>query len=220
MRLPIYSKSYTVFVLLFGIMLSISSCNTSSSLTDSGMVQKRRYQKGYHLNLKSRPTDKAEEEVLAQKEVEAPLVAALDGQIAVDEQLAPKDLKALPFQKRKSESKVREKHKNLKPTKFRAEESSLKQKESEYRVRSQQPDYYGSSVKKLNTVALISFLCAMVSLIVAGIPLGLAALILGIIGLSQINNYPEMYKGKGFAIVGIIIGLISIVVVLALLSAM
>ncbi len=40
-------------IFLFGlIIVMISSCNTSSNLADSSIIQKRRYTKGYHIALK------------------------------------------------------------------------------------------------------------------------------------------------------------------------
>lgn len=56
-----------------------------------------------------------------------------------------------------------------------------------------------------NSLAVIGF---VVSLFCCG-PIGIA---LSAIGLSQINKEPRKYKGKGFAIAGIILGIISIVV--------
>lgn len=66
-----------------------------------------------------------------------------------------------------------------------------------------------TSTKKINNMALTSFIFSLVGLIIAGIPCGVAALALGGTGLSKFN--PNEEKGKGFAIAGIVIGVIDIV---------
>ena len=63
--------------------------------------------------------------------------------------------------------------------------------------------------KKNNGMALASFILGLVSLIIAGIPCGIAAVITGVTGLSKFN--PETEKNKWMAIVGIIVGIIGAV---------
>ena len=72
--------------------------------------------------------------------------------------------------------------------------------------------------KKMNPQALASFILALVGLLVAGIPCGIAALVTGILGLTKFN--PETQKNnKWMAIVGIILGAADVIVVLASLPA-
>ena len=66
-----------------------------------------------------------------------------------------------------------------------------------------------SNTKNFNNMALTSFIFSLVGLIIAGIPCGIVALLLGGKELKQNNE-----KGKGFAIAGIIIGIIDIVLVI------
>ncbi len=61
--------------------------------------------------------------------------------------------------------------------------------------------------KKNNGFALASFILGIISLIIAGIPCGTAAVITGVMGLSKFNNETE--KNKWMAIAGIIIGAIG-----------
>ncbi|MCR5146905.1 MAG: DUF4190 domain-containing protein [Clostridia bacterium] len=65
--------------------------------------------------------------------------------------------------------------------------------------------------KKTNPQALASFILALVGIIVAGIPCGIAAVITGILGLTKFN--PETQKNKWMAIVGIVLGAIDIILV-------
>lgn len=68
-----------------------------------------------------------------------------------------------------------------------------------------------NGVKKVNTMALLSFIFSLVGLIVAGLPCGIVAVITGIVGLVKFK--PETEKCKWMAIVGIILGAIDVVAV-------
>ncbi len=67
--------------------------------------------------------------------------------------------------------------------------------------------------KKFNTMALISFIFSLVGLIVAGLPCGIVAIITGITGLVKFK--PQEEKGKWMAIVGLIVGALDIIAVIA-----
>ena len=64
--------------------------------------------------------------------------------------------------------------------------------------------------KELNVLGLISMIIALVGLFIFGIPCGVAALILGIIGIATAGDT----KGKGMAIAGTVVGAIDLVTVL------
>ena len=68
-----------------------------------------------------------------------------------------------------------------------------------------------NQIKKVNPLALISFIFSLVGLIIAGIPCGMVAIITGIIALVKFNENTE--KLKWMAIVGLIIGIADVVVV-------
>lgn len=66
--------------------------------------------------------------------------------------------------------------------------------------------------KNMNPQALASFILALVGLIVAGIPCGIAAVVTGILGLTKFD--PEKHKNnKWMAIVGIILGAADVIIV-------
>ncbi len=71
----------------------------------------------------------------------------------------------------------------------------------------------GSSVtsKKVSTPCLLSFIFALVGLIIAGLPCGIVALITGITGLAKFNKDTEKFRWMG--IVGIIVGVVDVVAV-------
>ena len=63
--------------------------------------------------------------------------------------------------------------------------------------------------KELNVLGLISMIIALIGLFIFGIPCGVAALILGIIGIATAGDT----KGKGMAIAGTVVGAIDLVAV-------
>ena len=72
--------------------------------------------------------------------------------------------------------------------------------------------------KKNNGLALASFVMGLVCYIIAGIPLGTAAVITGIVALTKFN--PETEKNKWMAIVGIILGITGVVIAAMLVPQM
>jgi len=60
-------------------------------------------------------------------------------------------------------------------------------------------------------LGLVSFFSALIGLFFAGILFGTAAVVLSIISLNKFSKNPGMYKGKGWAIIGLILGIGAIV---------
>lgn len=80
-------------------------------------------------------------------------------------------------------------------------------------------DYrYSSEERKIEGLGLAGFVSSLVGLIILGIPLGLVAITFGAISLSRIKRSPGRYKGRGFAIVSLVLGIIDIVGVIILLA--
>jgi len=75
--------------------------------------------------------------------------------------------------------------------------------------------------RKVQGMALWGFIIALVGWFVpaAGLALvmELAAIVLGIGGLIKIDKYPDKFKGKGFAITALILGVLGIIVIAALM---
>lgn len=75
----------------------------------------------------------------------------------------------------------------------------------------QNNNYQSNSNNKVNNkFALSSLICGILSIWVFGIPFGLTAIILGIIGLNTFDLATE--KNESFAIAGIIIGVIAVLI--------
>ena len=70
---------------------------------------------------------------------------------------------------------------------------------------------------KTNGLAVAGFIVGLVSIFVAGIPLGICAVVFSAIALSQIEKKGQ--KGKGFAIAGLILGVVGLVGAIIVLAA-
>lgn len=62
------------------------------------------------------------------------------------------------------------------------------------------------------------FVLGIIGLFILGLPLGIAALILGAVSLGKHGNNPGKYKGQGLAIAALILGIIDIVGALIAIS--
>jgi hypothetical protein len=74
--------------------------------------------------------------------------------------------------------------------------------------------------KKPHELALGGFFGSIMGIFILGVPLGMMAMILGAVGLRKINNYPERYSGKGFAVLAMIMGFIDVMAAIFILSNM
>ena len=63
--------------------------------------------------------------------------------------------------------------------------------------------------KKVNTCCLLSFIFSLVALFIFGIPLGIAAIVLGIIGIVKFKKDSEKFRWMG--IVGLCLGLLDVI---------
>ena len=70
--------------------------------------------------------------------------------------------------------------------------------------------------KKLNICGLLSFIFSLVGLLILGLPLGIAAVVLGIVGIVKFN--PDTQKCKWMAITGTAVGAVDVVFVLLFAS--
>lgn len=83
----------------------------------------------------------------------------------------------------------------------------------------QQPPYNygyqqpGIDYRKTSGMGIASLVCSLIGLFFFGIGfiLGPLAIIFGGVGISQCNRQPNVYKGKGLAIAGLVIGIIEVI---------
>lgn len=67
--------------------------------------------------------------------------------------------------------------------------------------------------KKTNGLAVTSFVCSMVGIVVFGLIMGILAICFGAVGLSRSKYFPEE-SGKGFAVTGIVVGILEVIVMI------
>jgi hypothetical protein len=77
--------------------------------------------------------------------------------------------------------------------------------------KSSAPAETGTVPKKTEGMAVAGFIGSLAGLFIAGIPLGIMAMVFGFVSLGKMNRHPERYKGRGFAVAGIIIGMVDII---------
>lgn len=247
--------------LLIVLSIFLFSCSTTDRLTSKDSVIKRKYQKGYFVDLPFRKIKKLErnkikiiennetsdlvvkdENFLEQESQEILFASASDEvfQIVSNENNKPLIQKKEEVQKSKATQQdyidviylkngdiikgtIIENAPNnyikieiaggsvftikyediLKMTREKVEHSYSDRKE------------YDSA--KSETLSNFSFLSGILGLLFAGILFGPAAIILGFLGLSKISKNPEKWKGRGWAIAGIIIGFIGFIFGLVML---
>lgn len=77
-----------------------------------------------------------------------------------------------------------------------------------------------SAPLKTEGLGLAGFISGLAGLFIAAIPLGIVAIVFGAISLSKIKRNPQRYKGKGFAIASIILGIVDVVAMFLILASM
>ena len=80
--------------------------------------------------------------------------------------------------------------------------------------------YMHEGVRKTNAMGIVSLICSLVGLFFLGPILEPLAIIFGGVGISQCNKYPNLYTGKGFAVAGLVIGIIGLVIGLLIIMMM
>ncbi|MCH2213545.1 MAG: hypothetical protein MK086_00080 [Flavobacteriales bacterium] len=202
-----FSPIFSLFVI--GLVGFLTSCNTTSSLADGKVFQKRKYTKGYHVNLRK-----------SLKTRESKIVTAdAYEEIGRDKSIKLPSFSAEPIERKVEERKLilaaASPEERTQASKKWTSNISLPTLISEVFVKPPQ----GVVEQPAPAGAIIGFISAIVGLFVAGIPLGLLAVILCSIAIGKIQKNPGM-RGRGLAIAGIIIGVIAIVGALIVISNM
>jgi hypothetical protein len=74
------------------------------------------------------------------------------------------------------------------------------------------PDFSRGQFPKTNSFATAGLIFGILSLACCcGFPLNILGLVFSLIGLSQINRHPELYEGRGIAVAGLILSVLSFV---------
>lgn len=90
-----------------------------------------------------------------------------------------------------------------------------------YKKQSQLPNTIpeGEKVKQAQGLAIASLVLGIVGMFILPVPLGILAVIFASIAFARINKHPGL-KGIGFAIAGMVIGLVALILGLLLIASM
>lgn len=76
-------------------------------------------------------------------------------------------------------------------------------------------------IRRTNSMAVTGMILGILALTLGlccyGFPFNILGLVFSVVGLVQINNHPELHEGKGLAITGIVLCVLSILVTLVML---
>jgi len=73
-------------------------------------------------------------------------------------------------------------------------------------------------VRKTNGFATGALICGIVSILCCcGFPINILGIIFSLIALSQISRHPEVYEGRGMAIIGLVLSIAGIILFFVLL---
>lgn len=100
-------------------------------------------------------------------------------------------------------------------------ENQLQQQNQSNQPAQQNQPFHPAVIQSQNqTLPTVSLVLGIISLLFAccygGIPFGAAAIILGFLGLRNINDNPMQFGGRGLAVGGIVMGVIGLLVSLGL----
>lgn len=76
-----------------------------------------------------------------------------------------------------------------------------------------------SAPPKTEALGLAGMIVSLAGLIILPIPCGLVGIIFSAISLSRFKKYPGKYKGKGFAIAGLAVGIVVLILGIIILAA-
>ena len=218
---------YTIIISL----LILSSCSTSNDVVSNKKVQKRKYTKGFVV----KKSDKKFFNNLSFKNVE---LHAKSDKIAEDKTdifLATIDASVIEHKWNKPEfvnfdTKNLKKQKTTKAIKglqllrlknhLKKSDSDTKTLFSLKKPKEKLNTNDGEPEPKVHWAALTGFITSLVGIFVSPILLGILSIIFGGIGLSNIKKNPEKYKGKGFGITALVLGIIEVVIIFLVVAVL
>lgn len=198
----------------------ITSCSVSDDVVSSKFIQKRKYNKGFHLNKKKRTEkgpkyEKTHHDLVTKKEKTQSNKNrdALKSNYTPDESndiLTASSTDFLSSEPTSNFNNNDEITNNPIKSKIKIKRlEKLKRHFHEENLNTDEPP-------KLHWAALTGFIVSMVGLLIAPILLGITGIVFSSIGLSKIKK--ENFKGKGFAIAGLIIGIVDVVLIFLILA--
>lgn len=215
------------FIGLLIAAIFLSSCSTSTDVVSNDYIQKRKYKKGYYVE-KRNQTSKTEvvdiqeitdnkftqregendnkhlthSELVIENSDENSFVASTDPNLILPEEQRVLITQAFPNEDDLQDEMVSTNEENSSTSKANKNFQKLFSKHTS-----------PLNSPNLEVFGLVSFISGLIGLIPFwGLLLGFISIITGIISLRKIAKNPGKFYGKGFAIAGIILGIIGIVI--------
>lgn len=79
-----------------------------------------------------------------------------------------------------------------------------------------QPKQKVEEKRQVEGFGILGFILSILGFFIAGIPLGIGAIVFGIVSIGRIASYPSKFKGAAFGIIALILGLIVLIATIAL----
>lgn len=96
-------KNFTSYLFMLGAAaLILSSCGTSSDLSSSSAIQKRRYTKGYHLNIPGKYKDKLQQATASEVAPQQPLLVTTQETPEIETNVVASANEAIDFEPKAS----------------------------------------------------------------------------------------------------------------------
>lgn len=202
------------------IIIMAFSCKSSNDVASNNLIQKRKYMKGYYVNSQKPIKNKQKEIIITEisnkgnneldfvddynndTELESQIDLTEIFDNSKKENLKNDDRIQITLKGIINESKIQSNKKLDKLTK------KLVKKLSKRTLLYPDDD---PIIKKTEPLGLVGGIIGIVSLLVLPLFFGAAAIVFSAISLSKFSKNPELYKGKGWAIAGLILGVISVV---------
>ncbi len=207
-------------ILLLATLLLIS-CSTNNDII-SGKITKRKYQKGYYVARKSNEQDNLKLYEIHNLTASNNINELLDYSIPPDTLDTISNLDSTLIKIEELKALI-----ELEKLKKQYDELIKQNEEKEVIPIETEQDFYNEEWKyprtaqpetRIDPVGILSFIFSMTAFVFAGLPFGIAAVIFSIISLARTSYEPDRWYGRGFAILGLFIGLANIIIVLVLLG--
>lgn len=200
-----------VCLMILSTTLIFFSCSTSKRVVGKGIIQKRKYLKGFYLdiyNQKETKTQMTYNQKLNRFSINNQTTNEqtyindndIENNYSVDEEVA--DYKLICSANNKSEWLIK---KQLITTKRIEDQNKINLLKNKTKIKNPKDE------PKNNPKVIWGWGLSIVGFFIAGLILGIISIILCSIGLKEIKQNPDKWTGKNYAIAGIIMGIIDII---------
>jgi len=227
-------KQIKTFIGLLIVVYVFASCSTSDKVVTGNFIQKRKYNKGFYVSTKGKK-DKTKDaynkqfadnpENLTKSQNKHKDIQNNDNDFVKlndNSLIAVTDVSLIPpednftVSSNNYDNSIRTKIEQ----KLEKSKNKLRKKINKNVEKIKTSNSVNNGEPKTEGLGLAGFISGLVGLFILGILFGLIAIIFGAISLGKINKNPDKFKGKGFAITSLILGIIDVVAVLILLALM